>query len=94
MDCMGPESKDHKSPKIIDRILKRRFAHMVPGKGLDPQAVKMVGNGPIQGLAGEVGFHVKLYGDSKSDRWLCICFMMMLIVVFCHSICLAILLGN
>ena len=50
MDYMGPKSRDHKADKIdslpivlgVDRKSKWVFAHMVPNKGLDPHAVKMV----------------------------------------------------
>ena len=50
MDYMGPKSKNDKSAKIdslhiiagIDRKSKFPFAHMVPNKGLDPHAIKMV----------------------------------------------------
>ena len=50
LDYMGPKSKDDKSAKIDslpvivgkDRRAKWIFAHMVPSKGLDPHAVKMI----------------------------------------------------
>ena len=50
MDYMGPKSKDDKTAKIdslpiivgVHRKSKWTFAHMVPSKGLDVHAVKMV----------------------------------------------------
>ena len=50
VDYMGPKSKDDKSAKIdslpilvgVDRKSKWIFAHMVPSKGLDPHAIKMM----------------------------------------------------
>ena len=50
MDHMGPKFKDDKSATIdllpimvgIDRRTKWICAHMVPNKGLDAQAIKMV----------------------------------------------------
>ena len=50
-DHMGPKSKDHKSEKNdslpilvgVDRKSKWVFAHMVPKKGHDAHAIKIVG---------------------------------------------------
>ena len=50
VDYMGPKSKEDKSAKIdslpilvgIDRKTKWVFAHMVPSKGLDAHAIKMM----------------------------------------------------
>ena len=50
-DYMGPKSKEDKSEKIkslqilveVDRTSKWVFAHMVPKKGLDAHAIKIVG---------------------------------------------------
>ena len=50
VDNMGPKSREDKSAKIdslpilvgVDRKSKWVFAHMVPSKGLDPHAVKMM----------------------------------------------------